>query len=313
MSDLYLGIDTSNYTTSLAIVDKLGNIIEDKRSALFVESGKKGLRQQEALFQHIKNLPELLEEISTDLTLIKAIGVSTRPRTIEGSYMPVFLAGENTGRILSKSLGAPLKRFSHQEGHIGCCILGNTEDEASLSLHLSGGTTEVVYTRNGEENLLTHSVGGTLDISMGQLIDRIGVYLGIDFPCGMELDRIAGNGDKIVKKLQFKSTDGWINLSGYENLFKKLLSDGEFRKEDVIYTMFVHLGGMIRELIKAQLKDNSVDKIYVVGGVSANSIIRKSLENGIYDNEVIFPEKTLSTDNGVGVAYLAACKKGWEE
>ncbi|WP_422486731.1 hypothetical protein [Gudongella sp. DL1XJH-153] len=313
MSNLYLGIDTSNYTTSLAIVDQMGNIIEDKRKALFVESGKKGLRQQEALFQHIKNLPDLLEEMSTDLTLIKAIGASTRPRTIEGSYMPVFLAGENTGRIISKSLQVPFKRFSHQEGHIGCCLLGNKEEEPFLSLHLSGGTTEVVYTRNEEENLLTQTIGGTLDISMGQLIDRIGVYLGMDFPCGVELDRIARNGEKIVKKLQYRTRDGWINLSGYENLFKKLLGDGKFRKEDVVYTMFMHLGDIIGELIREGLKDYPVKKIYVAGGVSANSVIRKSLENGINEKEVVFPENTLSTDNGVGVAYLAACKKGWEE
>jgi N6-L-threonylcarbamoyladenine synthase len=311
MNDLYLGIDTSNYTTSLAIVDLNGRIIEDRRKSLVVEKGKKGLRQQEALFQHIKNLPQLVEEISTDLLQIKAIGVSTRPRNVEGSYMPVFLAGENAGRILSKSLKIPLKRFSHQEGHIGTCLLENYADEDFLSIHLSGGTTETVITHNTKDNLLTEVVGGSLDISMGQLIDRVGVHLGLNFPCGMELDRMSRKGKLINLKTKPEIRDGWINLSGYENLFKGLLDDGSHLREDVIYTLFHTLGGIIAELIKYEKKKHQVDRFYLVGGVSANSIIRGRLNEG--ELEVYFPSKGLSTDNAVGVAYLAAWKKGWEE
>ncbi|MGM0395589.1 MAG: hypothetical protein ACQEP4_00870 [Bacillota bacterium] len=313
MNKLFLGIDTSNYTTSLAIVDQYGNIIEDKRKALLVKSGQKGLRQQEALFQHIKNVPELIEALETELTSISAIGVSTRPRNVEGSYMPVFLAGENFSRALARALGVPIKRFSHQEGHIGCCIIEENREVEFLSLHLSGGTTEVVYVENQKDNLLTETVGGTLDISMGQLIDRIGVHLGMNFPCGMELDRMAANGTKIQKKLQTTIRDGWVNLSGLENLYKNLLDGVEWSYEDVIHTMFLHMVDIARELIKAQLKEHPVGKVYVVGGVSANSIIRDGLREGLGKLQINFPERSLSTDNAVGIAYLAACKVGWEE
>ena len=311
MNDLYLGIDTSNYTTSIAIVDRDGRIIEDRRKPLVVERGKKGLRQQEALFQHIKNLPDLMEEISADLSLIKAIGVSTRPRNVEGSYMPVFLAGENAGRIMSKSLRIPMKRFSHQEGHIGACLMENRADEGFLSIHLSGGTTEAVLTHNTRDNLLTEVVGGSLDISMGQLIDRIGVHIGLDFPCGLELDGMSRDGKLIDLKLQPKIKDGWVNLSGYENIFKRLLDEGSNSREDVIYTLFQKLGEVIVELIEFAKDYHQVNRIYLVGGVSANSIIRARLKELAMD--INFPEKGLSTDNAVGVAYLAAWKKGWEE
>jgi len=313
MNDLFLGIDTSNYTTSIAIVDQYGEIIEDRRKPLVVERGKKGLRQQEALFQHIKNLPALIEDLSTDLSHIKAIGVSTRPRNVEGSYMPVFLAGENAGRILSRSLGIPMKRFSHQEGHIGTCLLGNKSHEDFLSIHLSGGTTEVVRVRVAKDNLNTELVGGSLDISMGQLIDRIGVHIGLEFPCGMELDEMSMDGRLIDRRIQSKLKDGWINLSGYENLFKRLLDEGIYGREDIIYTLFHHLGEIIVELIKSAKEHHHVNRVYVVGGVSANSIIRTGLAQGKMDVEICFPHKSLSTDNGVGVAYLAACKEGWEE
>jgi N6-L-threonylcarbamoyladenine synthase len=313
MNDLYLGIDTSNYTTSIAIVDQYGEIIEDIRRPLEVERGSKGLRQQEALFQHIKNLPLLIEELSTDLSHIRAIGVSTRPRNVQGSYMPVFLAGENAGRILSRSLNVPMRRFSHQEGHIGTCLLGSLDDESFLSIHLSGGTTELVHTLNNRDNLMTKVVGGSLDISMGQLIDRIGVHLGLDFPCGRELDRMSEGGKPIDRRIRSNMNDGWVNLSGYENLFTMLLDEKGHSREDIIYTLFHQLGEIIVDLIKHAKGRNLVNKVYLVGGVSANTIIRRRLAHEEIDVEIGFPRMDLSTDNAVGVAYLAAWKKGWEE
>jgi N6-L-threonylcarbamoyladenine synthase len=225
--------------------------------------------------------------------------------------MPVFLAGENVGRILSKSLKIPMKRFSHQEGHIGACLLENSAAEKFLSIHLSGGTTETVLTHNTKDNLLTEVVGGSLDISMGQLIDRIGVHLGLNFPCGLELEGMSRQGKLINLKARPEIRDGWINLSGHENLFKGLLDDGSHLREDVIYTLFHTLGGIIAELIKYEKRKQQVDRFYLVGGVSANSIIRGRLNEG--ELEVCFPSKGLSTDNAVGIAYLAACKKGWED
>ena len=312
MNKLYLGIDTSNYTTSMAVVDSLGNVIEDRRKSLFVKGGMVGLRQQEAFFQHIKNLPVLFECLQTDLGLIEAIGVSTRPRNAPGSYMPVFLAGTNFGRVIAKSLNIPIKGFSHQEGHIACCILGEDADEDFLSLHLSGGTTEVVHSRNRPDNLYTDTVGGTLDISMGQLIDRLGVHMGMDFPAGRELDLVAQRGKKLDLKIPKAIKDGWVNLSGLENTFKRMIDDSSLDKGDVIYTLFSHLGEIIRELVLYHRENHGVKKVYLAGGVSANSIIRKSLAGSLGEVDLVFPEAALSVDNAVGIGYLTGIKAGWE-
>ena len=255
----------------------------------------------------------IIEELSADLSHVKAIGVSTRPRNIEGSYMPVFLAGENAGRILSRSLKVPMKRFSHQDGHIGTCLLENKDDESFLSIHLSGGTTELVHALNNQDNLLTEVVGGTLDISMGQLIDRIGVHLGLDFPCGMELDKMSGDGKIISGISKIVVKDGWVNLSGYENLFKRLLDEGSRSRDDIIYSLFHKLGEIIVKLIESARIRHQVKSVYLVGGVSANKTIRNILTEATMDIDIKFPQRSLSTDNAVGVAYLAAWKEGWEE
>ena len=206
MKSYYLGVDTSNYTTSLAVIDSKNNIICDKRKILDVELGKKGLRQQEALFQHIKNLPILFSEIDIDMSIVSAVGMSTRPRTVEGSYMPCFLAGDSFAKTVSHSLNIPLKRFSHQEGHIGSCLINNNVQGEFLTLHLSGGTTETIHCFNRPHNLEIDSIGGSLDISFGQLVDRLGVKIGLGFPAGAELERIAQNGEKLNIKIPVSYT-----------------------------------------------------------------------------------------------------------
>ncbi|NLJ79198.1 MAG: peptidase M22, partial [Tissierellia bacterium] len=125
MDRYYIGIDTSAYTTSLAIIDDRDTIIADLRIGLTVGEGKRGLRQQEAIFQHMKNLPILVENMveEVDVSEIEVVSCSSRPRTIKGSYMPVFMVGSGQALVLSKILGCKYEEFSHQEGHIGAGML----------------------------------------------------------------------------------------------------------------------------------------------------------------------------------------------
>ena len=111
-----LGLDTSNYTTSLAVFDGREGINVGK--LLAVRPGELGLRQSEALFQHIRQLPQLMRELeqSGQLKNIIAVGASTRPRAVEGSYMPCFLAGASQGEGLASALGVPFYENSHQQG-----------------------------------------------------------------------------------------------------------------------------------------------------------------------------------------------------
>ena len=116
---LCLGIDTSNYTTSVALFDgvsgyNLGRLLD-------VPEGALGLRQSDALFQHVKHLPEIFAALRAEGRLdgcIAAVGASTKPRWVEGSYMPCFLAGESQGRGIADTLGVPFFPCAHQQGHI---------------------------------------------------------------------------------------------------------------------------------------------------------------------------------------------------
>jgi N6-L-threonylcarbamoyladenine synthase len=228
---MILGIDTSNYTTSLAIVSKDGEILADVRRQLKVKDGEKGLRQSEALFQHLGNLPDLsgqlLEKYRQDIV---AVALSSKPRPIDGSYMPVFLAGLGYGQVISQALGVPLYEFSHQEGHIRACLQDTGFDYKSrfLAWHLSGGTSELLLLDKGCITV----VGGSKDISFGQLLDRIGVALGFNFPCGAEIDALVMEVDSLKGNYQAGNSLSRIpvsglycNLSGIETQAKRLVGN----------------------------------------------------------------------------------------
>ena len=174
-----LGLDTSNYTTSAAVFDGADGCNAGR--LLAVRPGELGLRQSDALFQHVKQLPALLEELEGRGLLrdLKAVGASTRPRAVEGSYMPCFLAGESQGRALAAALGVPFFACSHQQGHLaGGGLVRRTELDL-LDRSLPGLAPVRRHHRaaagpapRGRQCGVRRSMGGTSDISAGQLIDR---------------------------------------------------------------------------------------------------------------------------------------------
>lgn len=305
----YLGVDTSAYTTSLALIDQDYKVIYDLRKVLDVKKGSLGLRQQEAIFQHMKNLPELLEKIDKRLfDEVQAIAVSSRPRDIEGSYMPVFLQGYNFSRTISHLLDIPLKEFSHQEGHLGAeyKYLEKLYTSDIVSFHLSGGTTEFLLVEEGFKSLKI--IGSSLDISFGKLIDRLGVYMGLKFPAGKELDKMAEDGSllKLDVAINIKD-DYYINLSGYENYFKRIIDSKKYKNEDIARTLFSLIANILARLIKKIVKNKEIKTFLMTGGVSANSHIRKDLEKLLAksDIELYFQTGKLSSDNAVGIANLS--------
>ena len=219
-----LGLDTSNYTTSAAVFDGADGCNAGR--LLAVRPGELGLRQSDALFQHVKQLPALLEELEGRGLLrdLKAVGASTRPRAVEGSYMPCFLAGESQGRALAAALGVPFFACSHQQGHLAAAAwsAGRTDllDGPFLAWHLSGGTTELLLVRPQGTNVAAEKLGGTSDISAGQLIDRTGVLLGLQFPAGKALDELYPQADACME-YRVKLKDLTFSLSGMENQVKR--------------------------------------------------------------------------------------------
>lgn len=304
--DFILGIDTSNYKTSLALSDLKGDILFDSRKSLMVKQGERGLRQSHALFQHVDNLPELAEELfrQFDRNRIAAVAASDKPRPVEGSYMPVFKAGVNFGKVIAASLGLPFFTFSHQEGHIeavkhNSCI---TQDDEFLTYHLSGGTCELLQVKGNGINI----IGGSKDISFGQVIDRVGVALGMAFPAGEEMDKLALNGSIKEKNLKRIPLDRlFINLSGLETQCHRELEKGA-SAEMIVPELFQKISVCLCELTEKAFQATDCSKILFAGGVSSSDFIKKEINRYFKGKpvSVIFGEPKLSSDNAVGISFL---------
>lgn len=294
-----LGIDTSNYTTSLAIVGEDG--YRQQREILDVGENERGLRQSDALFLHTKNLPRLAELLGGEN--IDAVAYSARPRDVEGSYMPCFLAGECVARCIGALLDVPVLSFSHQAGHIEAAVRTCDGDVGGefLAFHLSGGTTEVVHAkRRLEIGYESEIIGKTLDISAGQLIDRIGVLLGMKFPCGNELEALARSYVGKLPKMTFSIKDGCCNLSGMENKISAMI--GKESREYIARYAIEYVGAVVCKMAIAAREKYPDLPFLFAGGVMRNEIIRKMITDNIQN--VFFAKTELSSDNAVGTAYL---------
>ena len=308
MKDMYLGIDTSNYTTSLALLDESGALIANLKAPLPVKGGEVGLRQSDAVFAHIKNFPGLFSEIKPYLLdgVLRAVGVSLRPRNVDGSYMPVFTVGDMLAKGISTFCDAALYEFSHQCGHIMSAIYSSGAlkllcGDKFASFHISGGTTELVRTNFVKgKGFDCELVGGTMDLNAGQIIDRVGVFMGLGFPCGVEIEKLALKNTKQIPKKKISASGTSVNLSGLENMAKKLYSD---TKDAALTSAFV-LDYISRALIA--MSDAYIEKygdtdFVFAGGVMSNTIIRQALEARFKSH---FAKPELSRDNAVGIAYL---------
>lgn len=300
-----LGIDTSNYTTSVALYDR-EKIVKNSKRLLPVKDGERGLRQSDAVFHHTNQLSDVFAEALDGFDgKIDAIAVSSRPRDVEGSYMPCFTVGVNAARILSTALSVPLYAVSHQAGHIAAALYsaGKLElmDGRFIAFHISGGTTESLLVEKGIQYPLDIKIiAKTLDLNAGQLVDRIGVMLGLHFPCGAELERLAlkYNGS-VTAKATLKGAD--CCLSGVENICVRMLADGG-SPEKVAYACLMNIRQTIDKMCAVLTDKYGKLPIVFAGGVMSNSLIREYFTEkyGAY-----FAEPSFSSDNAAGVAILA--------
>lgn len=305
MRELFVGIDTSNYTTSLALVDNVGELVANIKLPLPVRAGELGLRQSAALFEHTKNLPEAFERARVALTdsRVLAVGVSARPRNKEGSYMPCFLAGVSAASAFAAATNAPLYRFSHQCGHIRAAIYGSGAiglEDGFSALHISGGTTEMLIAKRDEFAFACDITGGTLDLCAGQAVDRTGVMLGFPFPCGVHIEKSALEYTDKIKLPRLSVKETYFNLSGLENMVKK-----EFEKSKdtakCSRLCLEFIAANLRAAILSQIEKYGERPVICSGGVMSNSIIKERLAD---IPNIYFAPPALSADNAVGVALL---------
>ena len=304
---LVIGIDTSNYTTSVALMTLDGELVANLKRPLPVKAGERGLRQSDALFAHTVNIPDIMREAGEHLVdrEIAAIGVSKTPRNQEGSYMPCFLSGVAAAESISATTHAPIYYFSHQCGHIMAAVYSSKSfdllDSSFAAFHISGGTTELVRVTPAKNGFNAELLGGTADLNAGQVIDRIGVYMGLKFPCGPEMECLALQNTKPVPKKKVSKKGLEVNLSGLENLAVNLYSESKDAPHTAAF-VFDYIGRAILSIMDSYTELYGETRFVCAGGVMCNSIIRKML-NEKYD--VCFAEPAMSADNAVGVAALA--------
>ncbi len=295
-----IAFDTSNYTTSVAFYDGVDGV--NCSQLLPVKHGQLGLRQSDAVFHHIKSLPELSGRLFShiDTAQIKAIGVSTRPRAVQGSYMPCFLVGSSHARMLSDLLNVPLFEVSHQQGHVAASLWSagrmDLMGKPHLAWHLSGGTTELLLVEPEGRNVRCTRIGGTTDISAGQLIDRTGQLLNLPFPSGKHLDALsqnaAGTDFHKVKCPEFE-----FSLSGLENKVQKYHTGNAAETAAYALRCLVYA---VRKATENARKQYPGLEVVFSGGVASNSMLRQELQ----ELNPIFCEPKYSTDNAIGVAVL---------
>lgn len=315
-----IGLDTSAYTTSLALADSETGVVLDQRQLLPVKIGERGLRQSEAVFEHVRNLPRVFEKAARQLAEqeLAAVGASVSPRNRDGSYMPVFLVGSSYGRCLAASLGVPFYEFSHQEGHIRAALIDSGIDEARpfMAIHFSGGTSEVLRVqreRAGRYNIRLLSSGR--DLAAGQLVDRVGVRMGLPFPSGTELEKLAkriDDGERDIPVIPSAVSDSGFSFSGAEAAAFRLLQDG-VPKEAVAFAVLRCIANTLEKVIRQKAEQEGLTQVLLAGGVMANSLVRTRL---IYrfagaKTQLLFARPELATDNAVGVALLTLeCHRG---
>ena len=314
--EVYLGIDTSCYTTSLFFMDREGHAAAETRRILKVKPGGCGLQQSEMLYQHTRNLPELMEEAARGHSFtVRGIGVSARPRPREDSYMPAFLAGLGFARSLAALYGIPLWQISHQENHLEAALWSANGPDADrfLFLHASGGTTDLLLAEKENAAYRLTEIGGSLDLHAGQFVDRVGVAMGLGFPAGPALEQLAEEHTEIPEipvsvhktKVSLSGPCTWV-LRAIEKA-KPETEESPIAAANLAAGVQWGLAETFVRMIRNGAAEHNVKHVILAGGVCANRwirnhIVEKLAKRGI---RVWMPDNRYSGDNASGCAAYA--------
>ncbi len=310
--ELYAGADTSNYTTSAAVYDLPAGRIMHAKQLLPVKEGAKGIRQSDAVFHHTQQLPSVVASVTESVKKtyeelsFTAFGASTQPRRTADSYMPCFLVGTANMGNAAAWTGLPFYAFSHQEGHVAAALYSadrlDLVGQKFLAFHVSGGTTESLLITPGENTpLLAERIGTSTDLKAGMAIDRVGLMLGLTFPCGPALEQLALRSEKIYKiRPLVKGFD--CSLSGVENKCRQMIDRGE-APEDVALFCLKYIEATLSQMTEHLLEEYPGLPLVFSGGVMSNSIIRQDFQR---EYGAAFAAPEFSADNAAGVAILTA-------
>lgn len=307
---VFLGIDTSNYTTSAALYQPEKNLVIQEKKLLPVKKGERGLRQSDAVFHHTQQLPQVFCALMSQCDeKLGAVGVSTRPRNVEGSYMPCFTVGKCVAECIGGAEKIRVHPFSHQQGHIIAALYSADKleliEKPFIAFHVSGGTTETLLVTPDDENIISCEItASSSDLKAGQAVDRVGLMMGLDFPCGPEIDALARRSDKEYK-INAPVKNGNCSLSGIENKCRQMLESGESNEDTAKYCID-YISAALEKMAEYALEKHGALPLVFSGGVMSNSIIRERFGRkfGAY-----FAESRFSSDNAAGTAILAYLKE----
>lgn len=312
MMNIAVGFDTSCYTTSAAAVNQQGEVVAFARKLLPVETGQRGLRQSEAVFAHVRQMSQVMQELQRQLvgmeSQVVAVCASSRPCDGEDSYMPVFTVGLGHGQTAASLLNVPLYETTHQRGHIAAGLIGHPAlQQPHLALHISGGTTDLLLCR--EDGIKT--LGSSLDLHAGQLVDRIGVSFGLGFPAGPGLEKLAmacSEPPQAAIPCSLEKGDLSCHLSGAENKVQQLMTNGKLSKEQAALEVFDLLSRTIARMLIAGYKATGAKQALIVGGVASSTLLRQLIHQRLAKTriplQIIFGDPRYSADNAAGVAAI---------
>ena len=308
----YLGIDTSNYTTSTAVFRSEENKVYQAKKLLPVKEGELGLRQSDAVFHHTRQLPDMVEQLVAECGKInpECITASVRPRNVEGSYMPCFLCGEGYARSFAAVSGIKLHSTSHQVGHILAALYSAEalaiSEERFIAFHVSGGTTDcLLCSPDSEQVLKIEQISTSLDLKAGQAVDRVGLMLGLEFPCGNRLEQLAVKSDRRFK-IKPVIKEGSCCLSGLENKCRKMLDENE-KSEDIAKYCLDFIAETIMAMTESALEKYGKLPIMYAGGVMSDTLIKNKITKKYPDAK--FAKPSFSCDNAAGVAIYGYLKQ----
>lgn len=309
--DVVLGIDTSCYTTSVAVMNCQGELVRDARQILAVKQGKCGLQQSEMVFQHTRNLPELFAGLPWEKFRVVAVSATNQPRPLADSYMPAFLTGLGLGRNLAKVLNVPLYTLSHQENHLlaGFWSAGGPKTDKFIMLHASGGTTDFLLARKKEQGHFSlETIGESIDLHAGQFVDRVGVALGLKFPCGPELEKLGKEAAKPLV-LPIWTKEGKISFSGPCTKAVRLAQAGADKPSLACGTELA-IGKTFAQALRYLCQSYQVKDVLLAGGVSANQVIDKIIARELAETKchVYIPQPGYCGDGAVGAAFYGLCQ-----
>lgn len=317
---LILGIETSCDETSIAVVRDGKEILSNHISSqIEIHKEYGGVVPEIASRHHIKNIAAILDksldEAGVTLDDIDYIAVTYAPGLIGA-----LLVGLSFAKGLSYAHGIPLIPVHHIKGHIYSNFVENPVKLPALALVVSGGHTNLVHL---DENHKFTDLGGTLDDAVGESYDKVSRVLGLGYPGGPIIDKLAYKGDKYAIPMPEPKVGGYdFSFSGVKtsviNYVNKMrMKNEEFKPEDLAASFQDRVVDILCKKALKAAKEKEVENIVIAGGVAANSLLRSELtargkEIGL---PVYYPSMKLCTDNAamIAVAGYYKLKFGREE